>query len=95
LISRARLATRFMYDYHFYHHVSQPFIQTLRHRFLDELARARPRFVVEYFGENKPWPKGEDTTREFPELRKYLADGYAIQVSGNHYRIYVSNDPRN
>ncbi|MEA2700171.1 MAG: hypothetical protein QOI66_4442, partial [Myxococcales bacterium] len=88
LIARARLATRFMYDFHFYHHVSHPFIQLLRRRFLDEFQRAQPRFVLEYFGENKPWPSGKDTTREFPELQQILATSYRVQQSGLEYRIH-------
>jgi hypothetical protein len=94
LISRARLATRFMYDYHFYHHVSNPFIQVLRQRFLAEIGAARPRFVVDYFGESKPWPSGEDTTRDFPELRAFLADNYVVDVSSDNYRIYERRSDR-
>jgi hypothetical protein len=88
LIARARLATRFMYDYHFYHHVSQPFIQVLRQRMMSEIAQTQPRFVVEYFGELKPWPEGKDTTREFPELRAFLAANYRVDVAATDYRIY-------
>ena len=37
LLARAQLATPFMYDFHFYHHVSHPYIQRLRRRFLHAL----------------------------------------------------------
>ena len=39
LLAEAKLSTRFMYDYHFYHHVSSPFVQELRHSFMANLAR--------------------------------------------------------
>jgi hypothetical protein len=87
LIARAKLATPFMYDYHFYHHVSRPFIQLLRTRFIQDFQKARPRFVVQYFGETKPWPKGYDTTREFPKLQAMLASDYEVKISGLDYRI--------
>src|SRR5262245_27919401 len=46
LRARARLATSFIYDFHFYHHLEEPYIQSLRRRFLAELDRAHPRFVI-------------------------------------------------
>ena len=88
LIARARLATRFMYDYHFYHHVSNPFVKLLRRRFIGELEAAEPRFFIEYFGADKPWPEGDDTTRDFPELRRFIASNYAIALAATNYRIY-------
>lgn len=87
LIARARLATRFMYDYHFHHHVSEPFIQELRRRFLADFDAARPRFVIDWFGENKPWPSGVDTDRTFPELESRLEAGYAVAANGVSWRI--------
>ena len=45
LRTEARLATRFLYDYHFYHHIDRPIIATLRARFMGELERAAPRLV--------------------------------------------------
>lgn len=92
LIAKARLATRFMYDYHFHHHVSEPFIQELRRRFLDEFDSSRPRFVIEYFGEHKPWPSGEDTSRSFDELEQRLADRYTVAASGPEWRIHQRAD---
>jgi hypothetical protein len=87
LLAEARLATRFMYDYHFYHHVSSPYIQGLRQSFLSQLRMASPRFIidVETF---KPWVSGPDTTHEFPELRRFLEDSYDVVFEGNGYFIY-------
>ncbi len=88
LIARAPLATRFMYDFHLYHHVSQLFVQLLRRRFFDEFESSKPRFVIEYFGNDKPWPRGVDTTRDFPKLQQILATEYSIRSSSAKYRIH-------
>lgn len=88
LLSKARLATRFIYDFHFYHHVSNPYIQNLRREFVRDLEMRRPRFVVEIVGEDKPWVSGTDTTREFPALRSLLARDYRTACQGNGYVIY-------
>ena len=76
LIARARPATEFIYDFHFYHHVSNPYIQELRRRFLAEMRSAKPRFVIQFTSDVKPWPNGSDTSRQFPELQQYLEANY-------------------
>ena len=86
LMARAPLATRFMYDFHFYHHISSPYIQKLRGDFMDELVANNPRFIIQVL-EDKPWPTGPDTTREFPELQTFLARRYAPAHKGATYRI--------
>lgn len=88
LISKARLATSFVYDFHFYHDVSTPYIQALRRRFIGELKQSRPRFIVEVTDEQKPWVKGDDTTREFEELRQFLGMSYRVASEGEGYRVH-------
>ena len=63
LLAKARIASRFMHDYHFYHHVSEPFIQELRRRLLEDLNNHPPRFVVDW---QTVMVSGEDTADEFP-----------------------------
>ena len=87
LLAEAKLATRFMYDYHFYHHVSSPVIQELRKLFIGQLRRASPRFVIEVFTK-KPWVSGVNSTRSFPELRRFLGAHYTVAFQGNGYLIY-------
>ena len=87
LIAEAPLATRFMYDYHFYHHVSNPFIRSLRGEFMAQLARAHPRFIIEV-QINKPRVWGVDTTRSFPELESFVARNYRVAFQGDGYRIH-------
>ncbi len=90
LIARARLATSFIYDFPFYHHVSMPYIAGLRTRFLHELQLSNPRFIVEVTASDKPWPRGADTSADFPPLRLYLQDHYRIaeKDEGMGYVIY-------
>ncbi len=87
LLAEAKLSTQFMYDFHFYHHVSSPFIQELRQSFISQLRKTSPRFIIEVHT-NKQWVSGIDSTREFPELRKFLDDYYAMAYEGDGYLIY-------
>jgi len=87
LLSEARLATTFMYDYHFYHHISEPLINKLRSSFIDQLQTARPKFVISV-ETNKPWVSGLDSTRSFPELEELLKDHYVAAFRGDGYVIY-------
>jgi hypothetical protein len=87
LLSEARLATTFMYDYHFYHHVSRPLIQELRRSFIRQLQTSRPRFVIEV-ETNKPWVSGLDSNRSFPELKDLLNRHYVVAFRGNGYLIH-------
>jgi hypothetical protein len=88
LIARAMPATRFIYDFHFYHSVSEPYIQGLRKEFVARLAASRPRFIVEIVGPEKPWVSGPDTTRSFPALRRLIRSTYAPVERGSGYVIY-------
>ena len=91
LMARAPLATRFMYDFHFYHHVNHPYVAALREEFMAELSAAHPRFIVDVF-ENKPWPNGPETSRDFPALQKHLEAHYRLAQLGESYRIWERID---
>ncbi len=90
LMARAPLATRFMYDFHFYHHVSSPYIRRLRREFIVELREKPPRFVIQVL-ENRSWPTGPDTTTEFPELQGFLKQHYTTVQQGTTYNILEKN----
>lgn len=86
LVAKAPLATRFMYDFHFRHHVSTPYIMGLRREFLSELEASPPRFVLAIdYGEA---PSGEDTSRDFPGLQHFLDQRYAPAATGDHYVVF-------
>lgn len=87
LLAGARPATRFIYDFHFYHDVSKPCIQDLRRRLLREMDRSRPRFIVQSTGE-RSYPQGADTASSFPELDHLIATDYRLVKAGWYYNIY-------
>lgn len=88
LISGSRLATHFVYDFHFYHHISNPYIGALRAKFIKQLDQSKPRFIIQFTGENKPWVSGEETSRAFVELQTLLDRNYEIALKGDGYIIY-------
>ncbi len=87
LLAGARTATPFVYDYHFYHHVSRPYVEELRTRFVRGLLAACPRFVV-HVEPGVPRVTGEDTDTRFPELRIHIRAHYREVAGGSRYRIY-------
>jgi hypothetical protein len=88
LETRTPIATPYVFDFYFYHHVSNPYIQSLRVDFVHQLQSASPRYIVEVTAIDKPWVSGEDTTREFPELRAFLNEYYSVTIQKDDYVIY-------
>jgi len=86
---RARVTepTRFLYDFHFFHHPDAPMIRRLRSELLRDL-RARPPALVVLW--EAGWPAGGyQRVDGFPELRDWLAAGYEMARQGDGYRIYA------
>ncbi|MBL8101392.1 MAG: hypothetical protein JNM02_02570 [Anaerolineales bacterium] len=94
LETRTPIATPYVFDFYFYHHVSNPYIQSLRVDFIHQLQSASPRYIVEVTSIDKPWVSGEDATREFPELRAFLNENYSVTMDRNDYIIYELDDGR-
>ena len=88
LETRAHIATPYIFDFYFYHHVSEPYIQSLRADFMNDLQAATPRFIIEVTAIDKPWVSGKDTSREFPELRTFLSENYSVTIQKDDYVIY-------
>ena len=86
LKAEARLATPFIYAFHFYHHVSNPYIKHLRARFLESMETAQPRFVINV-QRPQPWVRGADTVRQWPRLEEILRANYRVVKSGYGYQI--------
>jgi hypothetical protein len=86
LLAEAELATSFIYDFHFYHHVSNPYIRALRQRFLSELEAASPRYIVR--SRVGPFPTGPDTNRKFEGFRRLLKERYRKVVDTRAYAIF-------
>ncbi len=88
LESRAHIATPYVFDFYFYHHISSPYIQSLRADFINDLQESRPRFMIEVTSIDKPWVEGADTSHEFPELRQFIEENYEITLYKDDYVIY-------
>jgi hypothetical protein len=87
LISNAKIATRFIYDFHFYHHINSPYIIKLKKEFIQGLKQSHPKYIIQVF-ENRTWPNGPDTSLDFEELNSFLEQNYTIVKEGSGYRIY-------
>jgi hypothetical protein len=89
LMARARIATPYVSDYHFYHHEKDPYIQALRVDFIRRMGAARPRFLVEITA--RPRPHGKGTTPRFVALEALMKEHYAIAAEGKGWRIWARN----
>lgn len=89
LQTRTPIATEYVFDFYFYHHISNPYIQNLRNDFMNQLRESNPRFIIEITSADKPWVGGDDTTRiKFPELQSFLNENYSITIQKDDYIIY-------
>ncbi len=88
LENRAPIATSYVFDFYFYHHISNLYIQSLRADFMTQLSETKPRFIIEVTAIDKPWVSGEDTSRDFPELRAFLNEYYSVTMEKEDYIIY-------
>jgi hypothetical protein len=87
LEARALPATRYLYDFHFYHHLSNPEIQYLRIDLIRQLNKVSPKIIIQFITD-RPWVDGHDTTREFLELEQFLTKNYYIDENRNGYIIW-------
>lgn len=93
-ITKAVVATPFIFDFQFYHHVSTPYTQQLRQTFLTDLMQAMPTFIIDVYhvGDDIPEIAGLDTSHEFPELRAFIVQHYRKDYAGNGFDIFRRND---
>jgi hypothetical protein len=83
----ARQPSRFLYDFHFHHDVGHPYVRRLRGELMDAL-RTRPPAAVVVF--ERGWPAGGyERVAAFPELQRWLLEGYRLAEEGDDYRLYV------
>jgi len=78
---------KFVYDFYFYHHVSNPYIQSLKKEFIADLMTRKPKFIIKIL-DKRPIPRGFDTSENFPEMDKYIEENYNIDVKGDGYLIF-------
>jgi hypothetical protein len=84
---RARQPSRFIYDFHFHHDVDHRYVRGLREELMSAL-RAEPPAAVVLF--ERGWPVGGyERLAGFPELERWLRDGYRLADEGDGYRLHV------
>ena len=81
------LPTRFIYDFHFYHDIQSPFIQDLRHEFIQGLQNNPPHSMVLFHFHWLP-PFDESRLDSFPELTELLDTHYPRRQKRDDYTIY-------
>jgi hypothetical protein len=87
---RVRQPTRFVYDFHFFHHVETPVVRALRAELIRGLDARPPRFVVLF---EQGWPAGGyERIQGFPELAERLASRYDIVETSASYRLYAKRN---
>lgn len=90
LQNQARTATGIIWAEGLFHHVSDPYVQELRKRFLHDLAKARPRFVIR---SKMDWDYmiGRDCSQAFSELDEFLNRDYFVALDSRDFRIWESS----
>jgi hypothetical protein len=69
------LAGKFIYDFHFYHHPENPYIQALRAQVMADLRELKPKFIVR---SKNPWRSpAVNLSWKFAELDAFIAAHYS------------------
>jgi len=92
LYAEARIATPFIYYFHFLHSINTDYIKNLRARFISDLTAARPRFILKRHPANGAFVTGVNTTKVFKEVDEFIAANYVIAKNDPGYIIYERKD---
>ncbi len=87
---RIPIATRFLYDFQFYQNVDDPEIQMLRQRFIDDMQRTKPTYLVE--ATKRQRVSGIGTADNFPAFDRLVAERYHVVLQEEDFRILRRND---
>jgi hypothetical protein len=83
----AREPSRFLYDFPFHHDVSHPYVRRLRAELMGALRLRPPAAVVVLV---PGWPEGGyERLAAFPDLHRWLLEGYRVAEEGDGYRLHV------
>lgn len=87
LLARRKPSSRFIYDFHFFHHMDAPEIVRLRQELLASLSAQPPTLVILW---RKSWAHRQSYAdlELFPELVQRLDAHYSMVVVSDDYRIY-------
>jgi len=89
---RIRQPSRFLYDFPFHHDVGHPYVRRLRAELMGAL-QTRPPVAVVVFEQG--WPAGGyERLAGFPELQRWLSEGYRLAEESDGYRLYVGRAGR-
>ncbi len=86
LMLEAPVATRYVYDYYFQHHIDEAYIQGMRRHFLTLLETDPPAFVVANDVDTRV--RGPNTSEEFAELDAFLTARYTIASDAEGIVVY-------
>jgi hypothetical protein len=89
---RARQPSRFLYDFHFRHDVGHPYVIRLRSELMQALRAEPPAAVVIL---ERGWPAGGyERLAGFPELQRWLREGYDLVEEDDGFRVYQRTETR-
>jgi hypothetical protein len=82
----ALIFTPYVYDFYFYHHLSDPFILKIRSDFIERLRIEKPEFIVrvDYAG----FGHGFINRETFNELEEIIEGEYVLDNEGLRYEIF-------
>jgi hypothetical protein len=77
---RRPLYGRFIYNFHFYHHTSTRYVESLRRDLIAQFRDGKPSIILQF----EAWrPHGEGCSKEFPELDAILREDYVTVLQTN------------
>ena len=92
LRAEVKIATPFIYYFHFFHHPDTEYIQNLRKKFLRELAEAKPRFIIRGLA-GRDFIKGSYlATKRFDEADAFIGEHYEKLFQRRNYIVYERKD---
>ena len=91
LLAEAKIATKYMYDYHFYHHIDSDVNKFLRKDFIKKLKIAKPKYIIYVPLKSKAYPTGKNSSTYFKELETIINNNYTMVKKGVKYEIYQNN----
>jgi len=86
LKSKKKIATKFLYDYYFYHHISNEYIQKIKKEFIFEIKQTKPKYIIKIY--YNYIPEGVDCSDSFPELKHIYDTYYDKNEDNSDFTIY-------
>ena len=84
LLAEASCASRFLFDYHFYHDLESPVVQRWRAQFLSHFEATQPDWVIRFDGQRV---FGEGTEQEWEALDRLIDADYQLALDGDGFEI--------